>query len=541
MANVQPWVGGIDLPVMQRRSDVRPLKRMHFPIAAIRGNPKGSPIQVMRWALAKTTSLSGSWAFRSIIDVEPIISVPINTLVLITGPAGSGKGVQVITPILALVDEPVLYVDPQREAGRDVPLRSALGRYVYVFDPRRADSASTNVLAGISPEQSTFEETVELIVDDLCPEGGADAKSEEGRKYTRLALTVAISNEIYFAALDGREPSLVNAVTSLNTSNIVDAMAYWADHGWHSFRSIAQDLYVDVSADEEVKSGVASYVRRDLSWVNSQATARLVTGRTDNVADPRDMLGDRIKCDWFLQPGENLERTSSLWRVLLGTVRRERRNITEEQAKKIGAPTWFIVDEFPSFAGAGAKTFDYLVVKDRQKRCLPVYICQHEKQIADVFGEGKLSAWQDTASIRLTLAPDYKTSKSFSDDCGEMYKCESSFAGDGNGLQAHSQRQWALTPAVPVSDLVAMKTGDFAAKYTAPSSQRPTKRRSTILDQGPYFLHMPLFAAHVRHCLKKYPYPFIEHIDTEWEEELVANESKLQLAFDCNDLQEGVS
>ncbi len=494
-----------------KKPDIRPLKRMHFPIAAKRGRISGSSTQFIRRALAYTSSFVGPLFFRSVIDPEPIISVPVNTLTLVTGGSGTGKGAQVITPLLALVDEPILYIDPQREAGVDVPLRNALGRFVYVFDERRADSASTNVLAGLSPEQHNFKEVIGLIVDDLCPEGTADAKSEEGRKYTRQAIIIAIANEILFAKIDDRPPSLVFAIDALGSNNIVDATAYWRDHGLVDFRELAGELHFDVSTDLEIRSGISSFVRRDLAWLRSRASARLVTGETDIVADPRDMIGHRIKCDWFLQPGENLEQTASLWRVLLGAVRRERRNLTKAQADKIGTPTWFIVDEFPAIAGAGAKTFDFLATKDRQKRCLPVYFCQHEEQIAEIFGKSKLTTWQDSAALKITLAPDAKAAKPFSEDCGEVYKCETNYAGDGNGLQAHSQRQWVLTPAVPVNHLMTMKLGDVAARYTD-----PRKRRNTIIDRGPLFFDMPLFRSYVKRCHKLYPFAFSAYVDNDY-------------------------
>lgn len=503
--------------LLRRASGARPLPRMHFPLAAMRGNWTDGPTYALRVSCAHAFSVFGSTFFRTAFDPEPIVSVPVNTLTMVEGGAGAGKGAQIITPMLALVDEPILYVDPQREAGEDVPLRVALGRTVFVFDSRRENSASTNVLAGLSPEQSDFEEVVGLIVDDLVPEGDAEAKTEEGRKYTRLALTVVIANEILFSLAEGRAPSLAQAVSHLGSDEIVDAMAFFAENGLLHFRKIAAGVHFDVANDPEARGGVASFVRRDLSWLENPAYSRLVTGETDIVADPRDMLGDRLKCDWFLQPGENLERTASLWRVLIGSVRRERRKITKAQAAAIGTPTWFVVDEFPSIAGAGAKTFDHLVVTDRQKRCLPVYIYQHEEQITQIFGKGKLDTWRGSASLRIALAPDAKTARSFSEDCGSYYRCEMFYSGDGEGPQAQAQRQWTPTPAVPESDLAWMRLGSVAARYTDPD-----KRTFTVIDNGPLFFRMPLFRRYVERCKKRHPYLFEPYVDwnfMDWDNE----------------------
>ncbi|WDI33046.1 type IV secretory system conjugative DNA transfer family protein [Hyphococcus flavus] len=441
--------------------------------------------------------------FRTPFDPQPIVSVEVNTLTMVSGSSGSGKKAQIVTPMLTLIDEPMVYIDPQREAEEDVPLRAALGRYVYVFDPRRRDSASVNVLAGLLIDQPDFLEIIELIVDDLCPEGGAEARTEEGIKYTRRALRVAIANEAQLSFIEGRPPSLVEVGEALGTDRIVESMRAWADFGHRDFRRQAEDFHFDFNNDPEVRGGVASFIQRDLSWLSDQNSARLVTGETGDVADPRDMLGDRIKCDWFLQPGENLDASASLWRILLGTVRRERRKLTKAQARSIGTPTWFIVDEFPRVAGAGAKTFDALVVTDRQKLCLPVYIYQHDKQIAKAFGEGTLKYWRDSASLRISLTPDPETAREIAAECGKVYHCEMNYSGEGDGVRAHAQRQWTPIDAVSENVLASMKMGDVVCRYASPH-----KERFTIVDTGPLFFKMPLFKSYVEACMRKYPFPF---------------------------------
>ncbi|MEM8492242.1 MAG: type IV secretory system conjugative DNA transfer family protein [Pseudomonadota bacterium] len=465
----------------------------------------------LRHAIAYALRPFGRHVFRSMLDPQPIVSVPVNTLVMVTGPPGSGKGAQVLTPMLALINEPMVYMDPQREAVSDVPVRRALGRYVFVFDPRIANSASTNVLMDTDPTSGEFRETIDLIADDLCPTGSDDAKVGEGLKYTHRALMVAIANEVYFAAIESRSPLLTQAVGGLSTSNMIASMELWATEGIPAFREVAADFLFDVGADPEVISGVSSYLQRNLSWLSDKAHARLVTGETDEVADPYDLLGLGEPVDWFFQPGENLESTASLWRVLFGTVRRMRRSITKEQATEVGTPTWVVIDEMPKIAGAGARTFDSMVMVDRQKGLIPVFLFQHESQIEQSFGLGVLKAWRDSAALRIILTPDAEAADEFANGCGESYRLEVDYSGDGDGAKAQSQRRWAKGRAVPQNSLMGMQLGDVTAKYT-----NPNKQTFVLQDTGPLFFAMPLFSRYVGWCRAAFPFQVTEYVDSIW-------------------------
>ena len=397
-------------------------------------------------------------------DPCPLITAPVEASALFEGGPGSGKTHGWATAQVATRAASIIQIDVQKGAGaHDIPLRRAMGRTVIVFDPDLAmepdperASGSVNVLADLDPTSAGFAREIAEKTQLLLPED-VQGENESLRKRARSLIEVILANLVVDAAMIGQEPVLVAVREALVGSDLPERLQYWAEHGHLGYRNQAMEFLAD-QVDPELIRSVQFFASEATRWLDDWWIAALVCGWTAKRVDPADLVGDRGKVDWVLQPSANeMKFRAAAWRLILDSAIQP--HIRRTPSECWGLPkTMLLIDEAPTLGRF--ELIREVIFQHRQKGLMLLLFYQNRQQIDEIYGAGTIESFEGAVDVRGYTRIDERHAADLEHAFGETLvhvhsRQTASGGGPGGGVKS-----WEVAPLVSRTRISNMAKGE---------------------------------------------------------------------------------